>query len=148
MRVDPRFTPPTTGAAATARPVSAGAAFAPSGSAPVGPEARATHAASVPAAALASADALIALQGGGASGEERRRHSAKRGHDLLDALDKLKAALLGGRVATGDLQAVAGRLAERAETSGDPRLDEIVGHIRLRAEVELAKLAVAQGRLA
>jgi hypothetical protein len=148
MRVDPRFTPQTAGTAAPGRPVPAGAAFSLAGAAATTVEARAPTAPGVPATALASADALILLQGGGESGEERRRRSAKRGHDLLDALDRLKAALVVGRVATADLKAIAARLSERAETSGDPRLDEIVAHIRLRAEVELAKLAAAEGRVA
>lgn len=148
MRVDPRFLPPTAGATAPVRTAPAGAAFTLANATAPGAEARAATAASVPAAALATADALIALQGGGDSGQERRQRSAKRGHDLLDALDRLKAALVMGRVATADLTAIAARLAERAETSGDPRLDEIVAHIRLRAEVELAKLAAAQGRTA
>ena len=91
---------------------------------------------------LASVDALLALQGEADPGEKRRR-SIRRGHDLLDALDRLKAAILSGRVPAVDLKAVASRLAERAETSGDARLDELVMHIELRARVELAKLGEA-----
>ena len=86
-------------------------------------------------------DALIALQGEG-DPAERKRRSVQRGNDLLDALDRLKAALLSGRVSTADLQAIAGRLAERRELSGDPRLDELVSHIELRAQVEMAKLGI------
>jgi hypothetical protein len=86
-------------------------------------------------------DAILALQGEGDPGERRRR-SVQRGHELLDALDRLKAALLSGRVATADLQAIAARLAERRHASGDPRLDEILSHIDLRAQVEMAKLGV------
>jgi hypothetical protein len=93
------------------------------------------------AAPLATMDALLALQGAAEDPAERRRRSARQGHDMLDALDRLKAALLGGRLAAADLTAIAGRLAERAEASGDPRLDEVLAHIRLRAEVEMAKLA-------
>ena len=90
---------------------------------------------------LASVDALVALQGEG-DATERKRRSVKRGNDLLDALDRLKAALLSGRVSTAELQAIAARLAERKELSGDPRLDELLSHIELRAQVELAKLGV------
>ena len=91
---------------------------------------------------LASVDALLALQGEADPGETRRR-SIRRGHDLLDALDRLKAAILSGRVPASDLKAIAARLTERAEASGDPRLDELVLHIELRAGVELAKLGQA-----
>jgi hypothetical protein len=94
------------------------------------------------ASPLASLDALLALQGEG-DVTERKRRSVKRGNDILDALDRLKAALLSGRVATADLQAIAARLADRKELSGDPRLDELISHIELRAQVELAKLGLA-----
>ena len=93
------------------------------------------------ASPLASMDALLALQGEG-DVTERKRRSVKRGNDILDALDRLKAALLSGRVATADLQAIAARLAERKELSGDPRLDDLISHIELRAQVELAKLGL------
>lgn len=93
------------------------------------------------AAPLASMSALLALQGEGDAGERKRR-SVRRGHDLLDSLDRLKAALLSGRVSTADLQAIAARLAERRESSGDPRLDDLLSHIDLRAQVEMAKLGI------
>ncbi|MCJ2097004.1 flagellar assembly protein FliX [Methylobacterium sp. J-072] len=92
------------------------------------------------AATLAGLDAVLLLQGEAETPQERRRRTAKRGHDLLDGLDRLKAAMLGGRVAPQDLRAIAGRLAERAASSGDPRLDTLMGEIELRAAVELAKL--------
>ena len=147
MRVDPRFTP-TPASSPTGRAPAAGPAFGLASAAPAGVGARAPAGSAAPAGALAGADALLVLQGGGEGDPERRRRSARRGHDLLDALDRLKAALLTGRVATGELQAIAARLSERGETSGDPRLDEVIAHIRLRAEVELAKLAAAQDRRA
>jgi hypothetical protein len=92
-------------------------------------------------APLATVDALLALQGEGDAGERKRR-SVQRGNDLLDALDRLKAALLSGRVSTADLQAIAARLAERRELSGDARLDDLISHIELRARVEMAKLGI------
>src|SRR3954470_13710494 len=92
-------------------------------------------------AALATVDALLALQGEG-DPAERRRRSVRRGHDLLDALDRLKCALLSSRIATADLQQVAAKLAERREFTDDPRLDDLLSHIELRAKVELAKLGM------
>jgi hypothetical protein len=91
------------------------------------------------AAPLGSLDAILALQED-THGGDRRRRAARRGHDLLDALDRLKAALLNGSVPLADLKALAARLSERAEITGDPRLDEVIAHIELRAKVELAKL--------
>ncbi|RVU15501.1 flagellar assembly protein FliX [Methylobacterium oryzihabitans] len=118
MRVDPRFAPAPATAAAPGR---AGAGSA---------------------APLAGLDAILTLQAQD-DPAERRRRAARRGHDLLDALDRLKAALLGGRVNAADLTAIAARLAERAGATGDPRLDGLIGEIELRAQVELAKLASA-----
>jgi hypothetical protein len=137
MRIDPKSSISSISPGAGVRRNGAGASFsvseastsrASSGTAGVGP--------------IGSLDAILALQEDGHTGERRKR-AAKRGHDLLDALDRLKAALLNGRVPVADLKAIASRLSERAEMTGDPRLDEVIAHIELRAKVEIAKL---QGR--
>lgn len=134
MRVDPKspFTAPAP--AAATRQSAGGQSFAVSNRGEAGRTSATTMA--VP---LASMDALIALQGED-DPAERRRRSVKRGNDLLDALDQLKAALLGGVVPASDLRQVAARLAERRHLSGDPQLDDLVAQIELRAEVEIAKL--------
>ncbi|MGP9822367.1 flagellar assembly protein FliX [Salinarimonas sp. NSM] len=92
-----------------------------------------------------SLDAILALQGE-EDPAERRRRAARRGQDMLDDLDRLKAAILGGRVPPEEMKRVASRLAERREASGDPVLDAILSQIELRAEVEIAKLAARDGR--
>jgi len=71
---------------------------------------------------------------------ERKKRQAKRGHDLLDGLDRLKAALLGGSVKVSELERLKDMLALRRENTDDPRLDDVLAHIELRAAVELAKL--------
>jgi hypothetical protein len=86
-----------------------------------------------------SLDGLLALQAE-ENGQERRRRQARRGQDLLDGLDRLKAALLSGRVQIAELDRIKAMLSARREASDDPRLDEILAHIELRAAVELAKL--------
>ncbi len=86
-----------------------------------------------------SLDALVSLQAN-EDATERKKRQAKRGHDLLDGLDRLKAALLGGRVAIADLERIRVNLSARRETTDDPRLDDVLAHIELRAAVELAKL--------
>ncbi|MFM9974627.1 MAG: flagellar assembly protein FliX [Beijerinckiaceae bacterium] len=85
-------------------------------------------------------EGLIALQ---ASGDalERQKRALKRGYSLLDSLDELKLALLSGRIATSSLQSLAAQLKQRRDLTDDPRLADILAHIELRAEVELAKLA-------
>ena len=135
MRVDQKPSLPPTASPASQRRGSAGQRFT------VGESGPGTASAVASSAPLATVDALLALQGEG-DPTERKRRSVQRGNDLLDALDRLKAALLSGRVSTADLQAIAARLAERRELSGDPRLDDILSHIELRAQVEMAKLGV------
>ncbi|MGJ3263060.1 MAG: flagellar assembly protein FliX [Salinarimonas sp.] len=92
-----------------------------------------------------SLDAILALQGE-EDPAERRRRAARRGQDMLDDLDRLKASILGGRVPPEEMRRVATRLAERRQESGDPQLDAILSQIELRAEVEIAKLAARDGR--
>lgn len=144
MRVDTRFAAAAAGALNATRRAAAPGAFAPAGTEETP---RAATAGASQTGMLTGLDALLTLQGqdGAEAQKERRRRSVQRGHDLLDGLDRLKAALIGGRVATRDLQAIAGRLAERMAESGDPRLDGVVAEIELRAAVELAKLEAARG---
>jgi hypothetical protein len=90
--------------------------------------------------AVGGIDALIALQGV-EDPAERRRHAVRRGRLALDALDELKAGLLGGDLTAGALQklkAVAGHLKIG---SGDVELDGVLAEIELRVEVEIAKMA-------
>lgn len=141
MRVDNRVTPQA--ALAGPRRAEGGQTFSLGTS---GPAAQAGAAGSAPAAAtLAGLDAVLMLQNEAETPQERRRRATRRGHDLLDGLDRLKAALLTGRVAVQDLAAIAGRLNERTGTSGDPRLDALMAEIELRAAVELAKIEARRG---
>ena len=102
---------------------------------------------SVPARAAAGAsaseavtgvEALLALQGVDDPLVGRRR-AIQRGHDLLDSLEGLRADLLAGRVSGERLQRILS-LVRRQSGSGDPKLDEVIADIELRAQVELAKL--------
>ncbi|WP_439496725.1 flagellar assembly protein FliX [Bosea sp. (in: a-proteobacteria)] len=86
-----------------------------------------------------SLDTLLAVQAEG-DATERKKRQARRGHDLLDGLDRLKAALLSGRVQVAELERLKTMLSLRRETTDDPRLDDVLAHIELRAAVELAKL--------
>ncbi|MCJ2049576.1 flagellar assembly protein FliX [Methylobacterium sp. J-070] len=141
MRVDTRQPIQNAGGVAASRRPEGGGSFSLGAS----PSAPAGAGAPAAAATLAGLDAVLLLQAESETPQERRRRSAKRGHDLLDGLDRLKAAILGGRVATGELRAIAGRLAERAGSSGDPHLDGLMAEIELRAAVELAKLEARRG---
>lgn len=93
-----------------------------------------------PAAAVAPAtslDALLALQ----AVEDpllKKKKLVRRGTQLLDTLEDMKADLLTGRVSESrlnQLMAVLGQARDKA----DPRLDSLLDDIELRARVELAK---------
>ena len=133
MRIDPKL--------ASAMPLRAGGPRpAASGTFRIGSGSEAGQASAArSAASLASLDAILALQVE-EDPRERRGRSARRGRELLDALDELKAALLGDRAPAELLGRLARRLDTGAGSSGDPALDEIVASIELRAKVELAKL--------
>jgi hypothetical protein len=90
-----------------------------------------------PAAAL---DGLLAIQAAGDT-LERRRKAMRRGHGILDSLDRLKIGLLSGHVSAGQLQGLRAQLKQQRDAADDPGLDEVLAHVDLRAEVELAKLA-------
>jgi hypothetical protein len=130
-----------------ARPVGAsgaanrGAAAAAPGFAPAlqaGERATAVSA-TTPAPSL---DAVLALQGGLAP--DARSRQARRGRRLLDALDRVRAALLNG-VAPAALREELRALGRQAETTGDDGLDALMREIDTRAAVELAKLDRAAG---
>lgn len=99
-----------------------------------------TAAESRPATAIAPAtslDALLALQ----AVEDpllKKKKLVRRGAQLLDTLEDMKADLLTGRVSESrlnQLMAVLGQARDKA----DPRLDALLDDIELRARVELAK---------
>jgi hypothetical protein len=103
------------------------------------PEDAGRSGASAPLRAVASLDALIALQGV-EDPTERRRRVVARGRKALDALDALKLRLLDGTVDRATLSRL--RLAGEGltETTGDVLLDAVMREIDLRVAVELAKL--------
>ncbi len=94
---------------------------------------------------IGSLETLLALQA--VSGDkEKRRRSLKRGRTILDLLDELKISILGGQIDPSTLLRL--NLATLpTETSGDGGLDSLLEQIDLRAQVELAKIEVANKAL-
>ncbi len=93
-------------------------------------------------AALASIDALVALQGVGGQ-DERKREAVEQGERLLDDLDALRLDILTGRVPLSRLEMLRERLAEKAWRAGageDAKLRGVLAEIETRVAVELAKL--------
>jgi hypothetical protein len=88
---------------------------------------------------LTNIGALLALQSQD-DVAERRRRAAKRSTTLLDQLDEIRIAILGGGVSRDQVSALAATLRDYRDQVDDPTLSAILDDVELRAEVELAKL--------
>lgn len=84
-------------------------------------------------------DALLALQDVGGPLERRRRAVSRAGR-ILDVLDEVKVALLGGELSLADLDRLSRAVREERAATDDPKLEAVLDEIELRAAVELAKL--------
>ena len=135
----PRSGDPIAGAGGVRRPAADG--FAPAGAEETR-DACAPSRAAAPAA-LASLDALMALQ---AAPEplERRRRAVRRAGGLLDVLDEVKLALLDGRDSSPALERLRRVVSEARDQVDDPGLGDLLDHIETRAAVELARQEVAR----
>jgi len=93
---------------------------------------------------IAQVDALLAIQGAEdpTQGAARRR-ARKRSGVILDELDKIRMAMLGGTLTVGHMIDIADVVASHREKIMDPVLTDIMDEIDLRAQVELAKMRVA-----
>ena len=91
--------------------------------------------------AAAAVESLLSAQETPAahSGEERRA-AHQYGQFLLERLDEIRFALIRGAISKDMLAKLAQTLRQRRQHSDDPRLNEILDEIELRAEVEIAKL--------
>lgn len=83
-------------------------------------------------------DALVALQAidGDRAGRKRARD---RGHAILDTLEDLRIALLDGRLSGAQIQRMADLVASQRGLTDDPKLNDLLDEVDLRAQVELAK---------
>ncbi|HZL32302.1 MAG TPA: flagellar assembly protein FliX [Pseudolabrys sp.] len=90
---------------------------------------------------VSSLDGLIALQGieGPA---ERKKRAVVRGRKALDVLDTLKLGLLDGQLDGSTLARLRVVGDGLSEETGDAGLDQVMGEINLRVEVELAKAGI------
>lgn len=68
----------------------------------------------------------------------KKKKLVRRGNQLLDTLDEIKADLLVGRVSEGRLNQLMALISQARERS-EPGLDGLLDDIELRARVELAK---------
>jgi hypothetical protein len=104
---------------------------------PAGADGPARTNATTPVAPATELNAILALQAVGDFREGKRR-ALRRGTDLLDLLEAMKADLLVGALSGARLDAMANQLAQLRERV-DPDIDAVIDEIELRVLVELAK---------
>ena len=92
------------------------------------------------AAPVQGVDALLAIQEVEDSITDGRNARAQQwGGEVLDRLDAIRLGLLAGGIPVNELQNIENLVTKQRETVNDPRLQEILEEIELRARVELAK---------
>ncbi|NQV47703.1 MAG: flagellar assembly protein FliX [Rhodospirillaceae bacterium] len=91
--------------------------------------------------AVNSMDVILSVQEAPDSMDRRSRNLATRyGADLLDHLEGLRRDLLLGAIPKEKLSNLAQKMRAQRRGTDDPRLNQIIDEIELRAEVEIAKL--------
>lgn len=91
-------------------------------------------------AASAAVSTILALQQAeGEEGDAAKERAKKRADELLRELEMLRLDILAGAIPRGHLIALAQTVKTARDNVFDPRLNEILDEIDLRAQVELAK---------
>lgn len=89
---------------------------------------------------ISSVDALLAAQSVDTVDDQSRRRAFQRGEDILDRLEEIRHALLGGTLSVAQVQNLAAMVRAKRAAIADPLMREVLDEIELRAEVEIAKL--------
>jgi len=96
---------------------------------------------------LTALDSILTLQGMDDSMSGRSK-GLQRGEQLLDMLDQVRDGLLAGGIPRSTLNRLAVAVGRRHEGFADPKLQNVLDEIELRAHVELAKLEMMDRRVA
>jgi len=96
---------------------------------------------------IAALDSILMLQGMDDSTQGRSKAMA-HGEQLLDLLDSVRDGLLAGGIPRATLNKLAAAVTRRHEAFADPKLQDVLDQIELRAHVELAKLEFLDQRVA
>ena len=96
---------------------------------------------------IAALDSILALQDMGDAADGRSKGLA-HGEQLLDILDSVRDGLLAGGIPRATLNRLAVAVTRRHDVFADPKLQDVLDQIELRAHVELAKLEVLDKRIA
>ncbi len=91
---------------------------------------------------VGNVDSVFAVQEVPDALDQRTRKMAMDyGEDLLSRLDDLKVGVLNGCFSKDKLTELAHNLRQKRQSSDDEKLNDLIGEIELRAEVEIAKLS-------
>ena len=96
---------------------------------------------------IAALDSILMLQGLDDSTQGKSKGLA-HGEQLLDLLDSVRDGLLAGGIPRATLNKLAAAVTRRHEAFADPKLQDVLDQIELRAHVELAKLEQLDQRTA
>lgn len=96
---------------------------------------------------IAAMDSILALQDMGDATDGRSKGLA-HGEQLLDILDSVRDGLLAGGIPRATLNKLAVAVTRRHDSFADPKLQDVLDQIELRAHVELAKLEQMDKRVA
>jgi hypothetical protein len=96
---------------------------------------------------IAALDSILALQDMGDATDGRSKGLA-HGEQLLDILDSVRDGLLAGGIPRATLNRLAVAVTRRHDVFADPKLQDVLDQIELRAHVELAKLEQMDKRIA
>lgn len=96
---------------------------------------------------IAAVETILTLQGFDDTTDGRSKGLA-HGQSLLDMLDQVRDGLLAGSIPRATLNRLASAVSRRQENFVDPRLQNVLEEIDLRARVELAKLEMADAKAA
>ncbi|MBU6234476.1 MAG: flagellar assembly protein FliX [Alphaproteobacteria bacterium] len=102
----------------------------------------------VSAPLVADVGSLLAAQSYEDPAERKaKKRMTERASHVLDALAGVHKGLVSGKLSTTELENVSRAMAERREKIHDPQLAEVLDHVELRAQVELAKMEMAKEKL-
>lgn len=96
---------------------------------------------------IAALDSILMLQQLDDSTQGKSKGLA-HGEQLLDLLDSVRDGLLAGGIPRATLNRLAAAVTRRHEAFADPKLQDVLDQIELRAHVELAKLEALEKRVA